>query len=151
MKILIAGGGQTASLVAARLIREGNEVVLVEKDAERCRKLEESLDARIVQGNAASIGTLRRAGIADAEMLIALSQACLVFDLEKYWPAYENVHRFVFDKMIHHQVGEWWPLLTREGKPIWTHMSHNWKINYHTVRSMIETIKRLDLLYEKMK
>ena len=69
--------------------------------------------------------------------------------LEKYWQAYQNVHRFVFDKMIHHKVGEWWPLLTRHGEPIWTHMSHNWKINYHTVRSMIETAKRMDLLLEK--
>jgi len=44
--------------------------------------------------------------------------------LEKYWQAYQNVHRFVFDKMIHHKVGEWWLLLTRHGEPIWTHMSH---------------------------
>jgi len=82
----------------------------------------------------------------NAEMLIALTQGCLVLDLEKYWSVYMNVHRFVFDKMINHPVGEWWPLLTRQGDPIWTHMSHNWKINYHTIRSMIETIKRLNLL-----
>ncbi len=82
----------------------------------------------------------------NAEMLIALTQGCLVLDMDTYWPVYQNVHRFVFDKMIHHKIGEWWPLLTRQGEPIWTHMSHNWKINYHTVRSMIETIKRLDKL-----
>jgi mannobiose 2-epimerase len=82
----------------------------------------------------------------NAEMLIGLTQACLVFDKENFWPVYKNVHRFVFDKIINHQVGEWWPLLTRQGEPIWTHMSHNWKINYHTIRSMIETINRLDLL-----
>ena len=86
----------------------------------------------------------------NAEMLIGLTQACLVFDKEKYWPVYVNVHRFVFDKMINHEVGEWWPLLTRQGEPIWTHMSHNWKINYHTVRSMIETIKRLETLLSKL-
>ena len=86
----------------------------------------------------------------NAEMLIALPQACLVFDIEKYWPVYMNVHRFVFDKMINHEVGEWWPLLTRQGEPIWTHMSHNWKINYHTIRSMIETIKRLERILEKL-
>lgn len=84
-----------------------------------------------------------------AEMLIALAQATLVFDAEKYWPVYKNVHRFVFDKIINHSVGEWWPLLTRKGEPIWTHMSHNWKINYHTIRSMIETIKRLELLIDR--
>jgi len=86
----------------------------------------------------------------NAEMLIALAQASLVFDPEYYWPAYKNVHRFVFDKIINHQVGEWWPLLTRQGEPIWTHMSHNWKINYHTIRSMVETIDRLERLLKKV-
>ena len=66
MKILIAGGGQTATLVAARLVREGNEITIVEQDPDRCRELEETLDAKIIQGNAASIAVLRRAGIADA-------------------------------------------------------------------------------------
>ena len=84
----------------------------------------------------------------NAEMLIALTQGSLVFDLEKYWPVYMNVHRFVFNKIINHEVGEWWPLLSRQGEPIWTHMSHNWKINYHTVRSMIETIKRMEKMLE---
>lgn len=83
-----------------------------------------------------------------AEILIGLAQACIIFDRDKFWPVYVNVHRFVFDKIINHQVGEWWPLLTRQGDPIWTHMSHNWKINYHTVRSMIETISRLKKLAE---
>lgn len=86
----------------------------------------------------------------NAEMLIGLSQACLVLDLEKYWPVYKNVHRFVFDKIINHEIGEWWPLLTRQGEPIWTHMSHNWKINYHTIRAMVETINRMNTLLEKM-
>ncbi len=81
-----------------------------------------------------------------AEVLIGMLDACLLFGSEKYWPVYENVHRFVFDKMIHHQVGEWWPLLTREGEPVWTHMSHSWKVNYHTVRAMVQSIKRLELL-----
>lgn len=51
-----------------------------------------------------------------------------------------------FDRMINHAVGEWWPLMTREGEPIWTHMSHAWKVNYHTVRCMIECIRRLERL-----
>jgi len=85
-----------------------------------------------------------------AEALIGMLEACLVFDVEKYWPVYENVHRFVFDKMINHEVGEWWPLTTRQGKPIWTHMSHSWKVNYHTVRAMLQSIARLDKLLKKI-
>ena len=79
-----------------------------------------------------------------AETMIGLLDACLMFGPEKFWPAYKNVHRFVFDKVIHHEIGEWWPLLTRQGEPIWTHMGHSWKINYHTIRAMILCMKRLD-------
>jgi mannobiose 2-epimerase len=81
-----------------------------------------------------------------AEVMIGMLEACLRFGPKKYWPAYVNVHRFVFDKMINHPVGEWWPLTTREGKPIWTHMSHSWKVNYHTVRCMVQCIERLERL-----
>ena len=85
MRILICGGGQSAALIAARLIREGNEVTLVELDAIRCAQLEETLDAKIVHGSAASISTLHKAGLTEADMLIAVTNwdeinilACLI-------------------------------------------------------------------------
>ena len=55
MRILITGGGQVASHIGTRLVREGNEIVIVEQDADRCAQLEEALDAKIVQGSAASV------------------------------------------------------------------------------------------------
>lgn len=79
-----------------------------------------------------------------AEVLIGLLDAVIMLGDEKYWEAYKNVHRFVFDKVINKEVGEWYPLLSRRGVPIWTHMGHSWKINYHTVRSMIQSIQRLE-------
>lgn len=85
MRILIGGGGEVATHLARRLIREGNEIVIVEEDAERCARLEETLDAKIVQGSAASVKTLHRAGLREAEMLIAVTSndevnllACLI-------------------------------------------------------------------------
>ncbi len=75
MRILIAGGGQGAALIAGRLIREGNQVTIVEKDAERCQQLEEHLDAKVTRGNAGSVRTLMAAGLADAEMLIAYTNS----------------------------------------------------------------------------
>ncbi|MCL4794202.1 MAG: Trk system potassium transporter TrkA [Bryobacteraceae bacterium] len=89
MRILIAGGGDVGALIARRLTREGNEVTLVEKDEERCQRLEESLDARIVRGDAASYKTLEAAGLRDAGMLIAVTSsdeinllACLIGQAE---------------------------------------------------------------------
>ena len=81
-----------------------------------------------------------------AEVLIGMLDGVILFRDEKYWEAYKNVHRFVFDKVINKGVGEWYALLTRKGEPIWTHMGHSWKINYHTVRSMIQSIQRLEKL-----
>jgi mannobiose 2-epimerase len=81
-----------------------------------------------------------------AEVLIGLLDGVIMFGDEKYWNAYKNVHRFVFDKMINKDVGEWYPLLSRRGVPIWTHMGHSWKINYHTIRSMIQSIQRLEII-----
>ena len=73
-----------------------------------------------------------------------LFQRIDLFDDEKYWVAYKNVHRFVIDRFVNKGVGEWFPLLTRRGEPIWTHMGHSWKTNYHTVRSLIQSIRRMD-------
>jgi mannobiose 2-epimerase len=84
-----------------------------------------------------------------AEVLIGMLDGVILLNDEKYREAYKNVHRFVFDKVINKEVGEWYPLLTRKGEPIWTHMGHSWKINYHTVRAMVQSIKRLDILIAK--
>jgi len=86
-----------------------------------------------------------------AEVLTALLDAYILFGDEKYWDAYKNVHRFVFDKVINKGVGEWYPLLSRRGEPVWTHMGHSWKINYHTVRSMIQSIQRMDKILTNLK
>ena len=86
-----------------------------------------------------------------AEVLIGLLDGVIMFGDERYWEAYKNVHRFVFDKLINKKVGEWYPLLSRRGVPVWTHMGHSWKINYHSVRSMIQSIKRLDKIVADLK
>ena len=83
-----------------------------------------------------------------AEVMIGVLDAAILFEDPKFWNAYKNIHGFVFEKFINKGVGEWYPLLSREGKPIWTHMSHSWKINYHSVRAMIQSVNRLNKLIE---
>ncbi len=85
-----------------------------------------------------------------AEVLTAMLDAYIMFKDPVYWESYKNVHRFVFDKVINKKVGEWYPLLTREGVPIWTHMGHSWKINYHTVRSMILSVQRMNRILSEL-
>lgn len=81
-----------------------------------------------------------------AETLIGMLDACLLFGADAYWPAYENVHRFVMDQVINHAVSEWYPLFDADNQRLWDYMGHAWKINYHTVRAAIQCEKRLGLL-----
>ncbi len=118
MRILIAGGGEVAALIASRLIGEGNEVILIEEDAERCAELEETLDAKIVQGNAASVLVLRRAGLEAADMLIAATNsdatnilACLVAKVE-------SKVRVKVARMRTHEVDLWRNIAAESGLDI---------------------------------
>lgn len=75
MRIIILGAGQVGSGMAASLSREENDITVVDLDAERLRELQEKLDIRTVLGHAAHPQTLIRAGIEDAELLIALTNS----------------------------------------------------------------------------
>lgn len=107
MRVIILGGGAVGGLVARRLIREKNEVTLVDRDEGRCSQLDELLDARIICGNAASIKTLERAGLATADMLIAVTSSdevnilgCLIAQ------AFSNI-RIKVARLRTHEVERW--------------------------------------------
>jgi len=79
-----------------------------------------------------------------AETLVGMLDAYALFGEEKYWRAFRNVYDFVFSKFVNMPAGgEWYALLDRDGAVIWDYLGHAWKISYHTVRSMIQTIRRL--------
>ena len=81
------------------------------------------------------------------EILIGMLDAYALFGDEKYWDAFVNVYNFVFDKFVQMDAGgEWLERLARDGTPVDDALAHAWKISYHTVRSMIQTVRRLKLL-----
>ena len=56
----------------------------------------------------------------------------------------------IFEKFIATDAGgEWYERLDREGNVLDGALAHSWKINYHTVRSMIQTVRRLRMLVEQ--
>ncbi len=73
MKIVILGAGQVGGSVAHILASEANDVTVVDVSAERLQALQDRLDLRTVCGHACYPGILEQAGVADAEMLIALT------------------------------------------------------------------------------
>lgn len=86
----------------------------------------------------------------NAEMLVGMLDACLLFDDDRYWDAFKVVYDFVFDKfVVMDSGGEWYERLDRRGSPIDDSLGHAWKISYHTVRAVIQSIKRLQQLLSR--
>lgn len=75
MQIIILGAGQVGTGMAHSLSLEDNDITIVDTDGDRLRQLQEKLDIRTVQGHAAHPQTLIRAGIEDADLLIALTNS----------------------------------------------------------------------------
>ncbi len=75
MRILILGAGQVGSNVAESLVNEANDITVVDADSEKLRVLQDRLDIRTVVGNAAHPSVLEQAGIADADMLLAVTMS----------------------------------------------------------------------------
>lgn len=75
MNIIILGAGQVGGTLAENLVREANDVTVIDNDLERLRKLQHRLDIRTVQGFAAYPDVLIQAGIEDADMLIAVTSS----------------------------------------------------------------------------
>jgi len=75
MKIVVVGAGAVGSYLATRLALEGQDVVLVESNPARAEAAQGEIDCMVVNGNGASATILRRAGLADAELLIAVTSS----------------------------------------------------------------------------
>ncbi len=79
-----------------------------------------------------------------AELLVGYLDAYELLGDDRHWHAFENVWTFVMDKFVNLPGGgEWYALLDRDGTPIWDYLGHAWKISYHTVRSMVQSVIRL--------
>ena len=75
MKIVILGAGQVGSTVANALVHEDNDITIVDRDQQRLRDLQDQMDIRCVLGHASYPKVLERAGIEDADLMIALTNS----------------------------------------------------------------------------
>lgn len=75
MKILILGAGQVGSTVAESLVSEANDITVVDSDGVKLQQLQDRLDLRTLTGNASHPSVLEQAGIADSDMLLAVTQS----------------------------------------------------------------------------
>ncbi len=75
MQVIICGAGQVGSNIARQLSREGNDVTLIDQNADLVRKIGDELDVRGMVGHASHPDVLESAGAAEADMLIAVTHS----------------------------------------------------------------------------
>ena len=75
MNIIILGAGQVGSSAAENLSSEANDITLVDINADVLSDISERLDIRTVVGHASHPDVLKKAGIADADMLVAVTNS----------------------------------------------------------------------------
>ncbi|MGD9021892.1 MAG: NAD-binding protein, partial [Lysobacterales bacterium] len=75
MKIVILGAGQVGSTVASALVHEDNDISIIDIDERRLKELQNQMDIRCVLGHASYPRIMERAGIEDADLIIALTSS----------------------------------------------------------------------------
>jgi len=75
MKIVILGAGQVGSTVANALVHEDNDITIVDNNQRRLKELQDQMDIRSVLGYASHPKVMERAGIEDADLVIALTSS----------------------------------------------------------------------------
>ncbi len=75
MNIIIAGGGKVGRTLTRQLAAEGHALTLIDEKGSVLEHLTERYDTISVPGNCASMEVLLRAGVEDADLLIAVTGA----------------------------------------------------------------------------
>ena len=75
MKIIIVGAGEVGFHSAQKLSEEGQDVVLIDKDPDKIKRITENLDVQALIGSGTSPDTLKISGIKDADMLVAATDS----------------------------------------------------------------------------
>lgn len=111
-RIMLLGGGRTALVLARLLDKQGAEVVLVDRDPDRCDELAEKLDnALVIHGDITDGEILRDANVGDFDVVIALTGeddanilACMFAKSEGAVETISLAHRLELLPLLH-EVG----------------------------------------------
>lgn len=73
MKIVIAGAGEVGSHLAKLLSNENQDIVLIDENADKLAVLDANYNIMTIVGCPTTFGTLREAGVASADLFIAVT------------------------------------------------------------------------------
>ncbi|MTI79665.1 MAG: N-acylglucosamine 2-epimerase [Firmicutes bacterium] len=86
----------------------------------------------------------------NSEVLVGYLDAYEKLGDEKYFDAFLKTWNFDNKYMINHDVGEWRQLLKKDGEVIIANIGNPWKALYHSGRSMLECIQRIQRLIQQL-
>ncbi len=75
MKIIIIGAGEVGFNIAQKLSEENHDVILIEKDPDKIKSINDELDILVLSGSGTSPMLLKRAGIKDADILVTATDS----------------------------------------------------------------------------
>ncbi len=73
MKVIVCGAGAVGKTIAAQLAAEDNHVTVIDHSEELVRDIGDSMDVSAIHGHASHPEVIERAGGADADMIIAVT------------------------------------------------------------------------------
>lgn len=73
MRIIIVGAGTVGTVICTQLATEGHDITLIDHNVQVLAELSNKFDIIGIEGNGASVSTLRKAGADKAELLIAVT------------------------------------------------------------------------------
>ena len=71
MKVVIVGDGKVGGTIARQLSGEGHDIIVIDNNIKVLNNASQTMDIMSVEGNGASMAVQRRAGVPDADLLIA--------------------------------------------------------------------------------
>lgn len=75
MKITVIGAGKVGVEIARRLVGEGHDLVLIDRDENKLSRLEGHLDALMLRGSGSSATILKHPDVAASDMIAAVTNA----------------------------------------------------------------------------
>ncbi len=75
LRILIVGCGKVGANLVAQLSKEGHDITIIDKSAQKIQNLTNQYDVMGICGNGASYSTQKEAGIDDADLIIAVTES----------------------------------------------------------------------------
>jgi trk system potassium uptake protein TrkA len=73
MRVIVAGAGEVGWFIAGKVSGQGHDVTIIDRDEKRIRQINDELDVRALCGSAGSAHMLLQAGIAETDLLVAVT------------------------------------------------------------------------------